>query len=53
MVETNTIQLWKEVKSTKRELGNGRHRLKVVENVCTSMEHDRSIVEEARHMAEC
>lgn len=48
VAETSTMQLCEEVESAKRELANDRHRLKIAKNMCTSIEHDRSIVEEAR-----
>lgn len=48
MVETNIIWVLGEVKSAKRELVHGKHRLKVAVDVCTFMEHNRSIVEKAR-----
>lgn len=44
--------LLEEVESARRELTDGRHRLKVAENVCDSIEHDWFIVEEAYLMVE-
>lgn len=52
MVETSTIWLWKEVESTKRELTDGRYRLKVEENVCSFVEHDQSMAKEDRQTVE-
>lgn len=46
------MQLWEEVKSTKRELAYNRCKLKIVEDVCTYTKCDQSMVEDARWMAE-
>lgn len=37
----------------RRELAYGKRRLKIAKDVCTSVEHDRSMVEESRQMAKC
>lgn len=47
------MQFWEEVKSVRRELVDGRHRLKVIENVCTFAKHDWSMTKKAKQMVEC
>lgn len=42
------MQLWKKAESEKRELTDGRCRLKIVENMCASIKHVWFFTEEAR-----
>lgn len=42
------MQLWEEVESTKRELADGRCRLKMLKNVCASTKHDWFMTEKVR-----
>lgn len=46
------MQIWDEIKSTREEITQAKHRLEVIKVGCIGVEHFLSMVEETRKMAQ-